>query len=281
MDSTPPPEQATVAKENAPIPRFQVNSIIAGDCLETLEQMKPAVVDLTLFSPPYDGIRDYNKDWSFDFSRLGVALHRVTKEGGVCAVVIGDGTKDFAKSLTTFRLALDWCDQAGWRLFENCIYHRDGNPGAWWNQRFRVDHEYVLIFFKGKRPKTFHKEPLMVPSKHAGKVYSGTDRLTNGGFKEITSKEVNPMKCRGTVWRYSTSNTEGNRLKLKHPATFPDKLAEDLVLCFSDPGDLVIDPTAGSGTTCVVAARNRRRYIGIDINPDYCDLARQRLQREV
>ena len=127
---------------------------------------------------------------------------------------------------------------------------------------------------------SFHKQPLMVPSKHAGKTYSGTDRLSNGGFKQIERGEVNPMKCRGTVWRYPTSNTEGNRLKLKHPATYPDKLAEDLIACFSEPNDLVLDPTAGSGTTCVIAAQQGRKYIGIDISAEYCDIARERLKQE-
>lgn len=257
-----------------------VDRIVCGDCLSVLADFEPESVDLTVFSPPYDGIRDYNKGWVFDYAALGRALLRVTKDGGMCAVVIGDGTRDFAKSLTTFRLAVDWCDAAGWRLFECCIYQRDGNPGAWWKHRFRVDHEYVLLFLKGKRPKTFDKQPLMVPSKHAGKVYSGTDRLTSGGFKAIAPKAVNPFKCRGTVWRYPTSNTEGNRLKLKHPATFPDALAEDLIRCFSAPGDLVLDPMAGSGTTCVMAARSGRRYVGIDVSEEYCDIARQRLARE-
>lgn len=252
--------------------------------------MRPEAVDITVFSPPYDAIRDYttvagngergNKEWVFDIAALGRETFRVTKDGGMCAVVIGDGTKDFAKSLTSFRLALDWCDNAGWRLFENCIYQRDGNPGAWWSQRFRVDHEYILLFLKGKRPKTFHKEPLMIPSKHAGKIYTGTDRLTNGEMRRIEPKAVNPLKCRGTVWKYATSNSEGNRLKMKHPATYPDKLVEDVLLCFSDPGDLVLDPMCGSGTTCVVAAQNERRYIGIEINEGYCAIARERLQTE-
>jgi site-specific DNA-methyltransferase (adenine-specific) len=235
-------------------------------------------VDVTVFSPPYDAVRDYTGEWTFDYHRLGQELLRVTKDGGVCAVVIGDGTKDFAKSLTTFRLAVDWCDSIGWRLFETVIYNRHGNPGAWWTKRFRVDHEYILIFFKGKKPKSFHKEHLMVPSKHAGKIYSGTDRLTNGGFKEITPKPVNEMKCRGTVWFYATSNAEGNKTKLKHPATYPDKLAEDLILCFSEPEDVVLDPMCGSGTTCVMARNNGRAYIGIDISPEYCEIATQRLE---
>jgi site-specific DNA-methyltransferase (adenine-specific) len=237
-------------------------------------------IDLTVFSPPYDGIRDYKKNWSFDFAGLGKELYRVTKNGGVSIVVIGDGTKNFAKSLTTFRLATHWVDDIGWKLFETVIYKRDGNPGAWWNQRFRVDHEYILIFFKGARPKTFHKEHLMVPSKHAGKIYSGTDRLTNGGFKTIEPKVVNPLKCRGTIWQYSTSNTEGNKLKLQHPATFPDKLAADLILCFSEPNDIVLDPMCGSGTTCVMSKRHQRRYIGIDIGQEYCEIARKRLDLE-
>jgi len=264
----------------APTQRRSINSIIHGDCIDVLRSVRSETIDITVFSPPYDAIRDYNKEWVFDHGALGKEVHRVTKDGGICAVVIGDGTKDFAKSLTSFRLALEWCDNAGWRLFENCIYQRDGNPGAWWNQRFRVDHEYILLFLKGKRPKTFHKEPLMVPSKHAGKIYTGTDRLTNGEMRVIEPKAVNPMKCRGTIWKYSTSNSEGNRLKLKHPATYPDKLVEDILFCFSDPGDVVLDPMCGSGTTCVVAAKNGRRFVGVEINEDYCAIANERLQVE-
>ena len=88
------------------------------------------------------------------------------------------------------------------------------------------------------------------------------------------------MKCRGTVWQYATSNTEGNNLKLQHPATYPDKLVEDLVLCFSDPGDLVLDPMCGSGTTCVVAHNLGRQYMGIEINETYVEIARRRLAAE-
>ncbi|MCX6380134.1 MAG: site-specific DNA-methyltransferase [Armatimonadetes bacterium] len=257
-----------------------LNKIAVGNCLQMLTQLEPSSVDLCVFSPPYDGIRDYQGEWSLDFHQLGIDLFRVIKTGGVVAVVIGDGTKNFAKSLTTFRLAVDWCDKVGWKMFETCIYYRDGNPGAWWSQRFRVDHEYVLIFFKGQRPKSFNKSHLMVPSKHAGKVYSGTDRLTNGGFKTIQPKEVNPNKCRGSVWRYSTSNTEGNRLKLKHPATYPDKLAEDVIRCFSVKGDVVLDPFVGSGTSAVTASRWERNYIGIDISEEYAEIARERVRLE-
>lgn len=272
---------ASDAAQPQSAPASPRNTILLGDALQVLPSLPKGYVDLTVFSPPYDGIRDYGKDWSLDFRTLGEELYRATTDGGVCAMVIGDGTKDFAKSLTTFRWAVDWVDRVGWRLFECCIYQRHGNPGAWWNQRFRVDHEYILIFFRDDRPRCFDKSTLMVPSKHAGKIYTGTDRLTNGGFKKIEPKAVNDMKCRGTLWEYATSNTEGNRTKLEHPATFPDKLANDLIQCFSKPGDLVLDPMCGSGTTCVMAAKAKRDYLGIEINERYHDIATRRMTEEV
>ena len=256
------------------------NRIINADCADALRELPDGAVDLSLFSPPYDGVRDYEGEWRTDFPMLGRELFRITKDGGVCAVVMGDGTKNFAKTLTTFSLAVEWCGSAGWRLFECCLYYRDGNPGAWWGKRFRVDHEYILFFLKGGKPKCFDKSRLLVPAKHAGKAYSGTDRLTSGALKKISPKTVNPMKCRGTVWRYAASNTEGNKLKMQHPATFPDALARDIILCFTRAGDLVLDPMCGSGTTCVAAARCGREYLGADISETYCRIAEERIRRE-
>lgn len=256
------------------------NKIINADCLKVLQKIPADSLDLTLFSPPYDGIRNYRGDWQVDFPTLGRELFRVGKNGGICAVVIGDGTKNHAKTLSTFSLAVDWCQNAGWRLFECCLYHRDGNPGAWWSKRFRVDHEYILFFLKGEKPRCFDKQHLMVASKHAGKIYTGTDRLTSGATKKITPKAVNQTKCRGTVWKYATSNSEGNKTKLQHPATFPDNLARDIILCFSQEHDTVLDPMCGSGTTCVMAAKHGRNYIGIEIAKDYCKIAEERIKRE-
>lgn len=259
---------------NSPV---RPNSIVQGDCLEVLAHIPGEAVHATICSPPYDALRRYADDWSVDYHVLGKQLFRVTQPGGIAVVVIGDSTKDFAKSLTTARLTLDWVDNAGWRLFEQCIYQRAGNPGAWWSRRFRVDHESILIFFKGARLRTFNKAPLMIASKHAGKIFGGTDRQTDGSTKAIIPKAVNPMKCRGTIWSYATSNSEGNKAKLQHPATFPDKLARDLISCFSQAGDIVLDPFAGSGTTCVEAAKAGRSYIGIEIAGRYCEIASKRL----
>jgi hypothetical protein len=123
------------------------HTLICGDCLEVMKSIQDPFVDLTVFSPPYDAIRDYGSGNKIDLTAIGSELFRLTKDGGVCVVVLQDGTKDFKKSGTTFRTAVNWMDM-GWGLFETLIYKRNGRPGAWWGQRFRVDHEYMLVFLK-------------------------------------------------------------------------------------------------------------------------------------
>ena len=135
---------------------------------------------MVVTSPPYDELRDYN-GFTLDLHSLGEQLLRVLKDGGICVMVIQDSTKDFAKSLTSFRTIVDWCDNIGFRLFECNIYNRQGTEGAWWKQRFRVDHEYMPIFLKGKRPQYFDKENIKIPSKHANKVMTGANIRTKNG----------------------------------------------------------------------------------------------------
>lgn len=258
------------------------NTIINDDSLKALSQIPDNSVDLTVTSPPYDNIRDYNGNWTLDFKKLGDELYRVTKDGGVCVIIMQDATKDFAKSLTTFRWAVDWVDNRKWKLFETCIYSRDGRPGNWWTQRFRVDHEYIMIFFKGERPKTFDKSTLKIPTKNPG-LYMRVDSRKSDGtmIRDRSGLHCAETKCRGTIWKYSTSNTEGNKIKNKHPATFPDLMAEDLIKCFSKEGDIVLDPMCGSGTTAILAARNKRKYCGIEISKEFCDIIKKRFDAEI
>lgn len=256
-----------------------MGSLSIGDAVEHVGTMPSNSVDFVLFSPPYDGVRDYKGNWTVDLPALGAELLRVVKDGGFAVIVMTDGTKNQRKSMTTFRTAVAWED-AGWSMFEHVIYARDGRPGAWWSTRFRVDHEYVLMFYKGKRPRPIeHHAGLRVPSKHAGKKWTGTQRMTDGSLIRTTAT-VAADKCRGTIWKYATSNSEGNRVKAKHPATFPDALARDLILAMSAPGELVYDPMMGSGTTVVVAAQEGRRWLGNDFSAEYVEIASERLSRE-
>lgn len=201
--------------------------------------------------------------------------------GGVAVMVIQDQTKNFGKSLTSFKTVIDWCDNIGFKLFECAIYRKYGAEGAWWNKRFRIDHEYMPIFLKGDRPRYFNKEPLKIPSKWGGKTLTGgATRLTNGRTLKARPITINALKCRGTIWEYLTAG-DGSRLKHQHPATFPDRLPLDFIECFCPPPDgLVLDPFIGSGTTAVAAKKLGRHYLGFDISSEYCELARKRIEIE-
>lgn len=255
------------------------NKIICGDAVEVMKRMPDDSIDLVVTSPPYDGIREY-RGFSYDLHAAGEQIYRILKNGGIAVMVIQDQTKNFGKSLTSFRTILDWCDSFGFKLFETVIYRKYGAEGAWWNKRFRVDHEYMPIFLKGDRPQYFDKGPLKIPSKHGGKTMTGGGtRLTNGIRIATRSITINPMKCRGTIWEYLTAG-DGSRLKHQHPATFPDKLPYDFIQCFAPTHGVVLDPFVGSGTTMVAAKNLGRYYVGIDIAPDYCAIAERRLKEE-
>lgn len=113
------------------------------------------------------------------------------------------------------------------------VYHRKGAPGGWWTRRFRVDHEYLLIFLKGRKPAYFDKEALKVPSKHAGITRKGGKRMTDGTTTPY-EMDIKDTKCRGTVWTYSAIR-DNNGLRKEHPASMPIGLAVDFIHAFTPP----------------------------------------------
>ena len=258
---------------------LSIDTIHCMDCVTGMRALPPESVDLVVTSPPYDQVRDY-QGFTYDLHATGGEIFRVLKQGGIAAVVIQDQTKQFAKSLTSFRTIVDWCDNLGFRLFECVIYRKHGTEGAWWTSRFRVDHEYIPLFLKGPRPLYFNKEPLKVQSRHGGKVMTGSgNRRTDGITTSTVRRTINETKCRGTVWDYLMAGDK-NPLKRKHPAPFPDQIPTDVISCFCPPGGLVLDPFMGSGSTAVAAIRTGRHFVGFDISEDYCSLARQRISGE-
>lgn len=255
---------------------LDLNEIYCIDAIEGMKLLPEKSVDLVVTSPPYDSIRDY-KGYALDLHELGLGIFRVIKDGGIAVMVIQDQTQDFSKSLTSFRTILDWCDNIGFKLFECVIYRKNGTEGAWWKQRFRIDHEYMPIFLKGDKPQYFDKEPLMVKSKHAGKLMTWRNRRTDGETNPTVRKVINPTKCRGTVWDYLMAGDK-DEIKRKHPAPFPDQLPYDFVSCFCPKFGVVLDPLIGSGSTAVSAKRLARNFVGFDISQEYCDIAKRRVR---
>ncbi len=260
--------------------KLDLNIIYHSDCVEGMKKLPDNSVDLVVTSPPYDNLREYN-GYSFDLHKTGEEIFRVLKEGGIAVVVIQDQTKDFAKSLTSFKLIIDWCDNIGFKLFETLIYRKHGTEGAWWTKRFRVDHEYMPVFLKGKKPLFFDKEPIKIKSKHGGKVMTGSgNRKSNGETTDTVTRPINDTKCPGTVWEYLMAGDK-NPLKRKHPAVFPDKIPLDFIRVFCPPNGVVLDPFMGSGSTAVAALMTGRNYIGYDISSEYIEIANERIQLEL
>jgi DNA modification methylase len=261
---------------------IEKNKIYQGDCLEVLRAFPDEFIDLTVTSPPYDNLRTYN-GYTFDFEGIAKELYRVTKEGGVVVWVVGDATIKGSETGTSFKQAL-YFKEIGFNLHDTMIY-RSGKPPLTHN-RYEQEFEYMFILSKGK-PKTFNA--IRVPCIEAGK-----SRRRNYGEKigaktesknairhrdEIT--KVSDTKIKYNIWSYPTGmgGTTNDKIAFEHPAIFPEKLAEDHILSWSNEGDTVLDPMCGSGTTLKMALHNNRSYIGIEISEKYCEIARSRLTK--
>ena len=252
-----------------------INELHVGDCVELMGQMTPASVDLVVTSPPYDDLRQYRDSKPFDCAALALALWGVMKPGGVVVWVTADKTIKGSESLSSFRHALIFCE-AGFRLHDTMIYHKQ-NPIPMNHNRYEQAFEYMFVFSKGK-PKTFN--PIRVPILSPRPTQQDLHHVKN--YRRGNKKRGHrPDKIRSNIWSYnigkgcSTKDVEA----FDHPAIFPDQLAADHIITWTVPGDLVLDPMCGSGTTPTMAAQLGRTYLGFDLSPDYIDIARRRLAR--
>jgi DNA modification methylase len=249
--------------------------LFVGDSAHVLKTLPGNYIDLTVTSPPYDNLRTY-KGFSFDFESIAQELYRVTKPGGVVIWVVGDKVMNGSESGTSFSQALYFKNEAGFFLHDTMIYAADKPPQN--HNRYEQSFEYMFVLSKGK-PSVFN--PLRVSCSQAGKRPSNRSfRQENNELKPTWGR--NPIKNdkpRGNIWHYQVGwqKSTTDAVAYEHPAIFPERLAEDHVLSWSNPGDLVLDPFMGSGTTGKMALKNDRRFIGIEVSPEYTDIAKQRI----
>ena len=253
---------------------LELNKIYNEDCLRTMVQIEDNKIDLTITSPPYDNLRDY-KGYSFDFENIAKELYRITKEGGVIVWVIGDATIDGSETGTSFKQAL-FFKKIGFNLHDTMMWCKTKMPQN--HNRYEQGFEYVFIFSKGK-PKTFNGIRDK-PNTEAGATAHASYRDKDGIVKKTSSfnkTKIADLGLRTNVWFITPCLSKSNRHG--HPAPFPEKLAEEHIISWSNKGDLVLDPMCGSGTTCKMAKKNGRKFIGIDISKEYVDIANKRLSQ--
>ena len=244
-----------------------------GDCLEVMKEIKKDSVDLTVTSPPYGDLRSYNgnnKLWGAHvWKELMIDLFKVTKQGGIVVWIAQDKCINGGESGESFKQAL-FAMECGFRLYDTMIWNKP-SPQAPTESRYYDVFEYMFIFSKGK-PKTLNllKDR---KNKSAGAVSSKETRSCREDRK-LTGKKrtVAEFSRRFNVW-----NISRGRNKTSHPAVFPEQLANDHVLSWSNEGDVVLDPFMGSGTTGVACKNLNRNFIGIELDEKYFNIARDRI----
>ena len=248
------------------------DGFFVADCVEFMSRMDEEVVDLTVTSPPYDNLRDY-RGYSFDFENIARQLYRVTKQGGIVIWVVGDKIKK-GRSLTSFRQGL-FFQEIGFQMHDVMIYQKKNTPFMRSNA-YTNCYEFMFVLSKG-RPNTFN--PLKVETARHGPEMLVYNKKSDGINKK-TLKELKKEKTRTNIWAYAVGlgGTTNDRIAFKHPAVFPERLAEDHILSWTNLGDLVFDPMCGSGTTGKMALIHRRRFIGVDISEEYIAIAKERIE---
>lgn len=263
---------------------IKLNEIYLSDNLSFLKKLEDNSIDLVVTSPPYDNLRKYNGfsfDFEKDFKPLVKELFRVMKPGGVIAWVVGDAVIKGGRSMNSFRQAL-YFGESGFLLYEHLIYKKSGAAPPHKN-RYSNNFEHMFIFSKGK-PKTVNIIEDK-PNKWAGTSSFGTTSLRGKDDKLVKKgkRVVKEMGRRNTIWEivnnygFATKDKEAHN----HPAIFPESLARDLIISYSNSGDIVLDIYSGSGTTCKMAYLEGRQFLGCEISEEYLNLSKERLNKYI
>ena len=223
-----------------------------------------------------------NNGYSFPFEQIADELYRVTKNGGTVVWVVGDAVVNGSETGSSFRQAL-YFQKIGFKLHDTMIYEKNGSsfPARRTGNRYSQIFEYMFVFTKGKPGKA----KLICDKKNKWSGWTtfgktGSMRGKDGKLVERKQKPVPEFSPRNNIWKYNTgkSFSTKDRIAFEHPAIFPESLAEDHILSWTEEGDVVLDPFIGSGTTTKMAHLNGRQWLGIDISEKYCGIARERME---
>lgn len=250
--------------------------LILGDCLEVMKSMPDCFrVNAVVTSPPYDAVRDYGGHAPVDTFGVLTRCAAMLDEGGVMMWNVRDQTVNGSETGTSFRQALH-CLELGLRLHDTMIYCREGVTFPDSNRYFPST-EYMFVFSNGA-PAHFNgiKDR---PNKSAGTVIHGTDRQTDGSvtIRGRSGETIQSHGLRHNWWVLHNAQAGPGEFG-GHPAPMPYPMAEGHVLTWTDPDETVLDPFMGSGTTGVACGKNGRRFLGIEIEPKYFDIACERIE---
>jgi DNA modification methylase len=246
-------------------------TILHGDSVQKLAELDADSIHLMVTSPPYDNLRTYG-GYPWDFKNTARQMYRVLVPGGVVCWVVNDGVENGSESVTSCEQKIFFRKQAGFFIHDTMIYKKP-NFSHPEKVRYHQVWEYIFVLSKGT-PRVFN------PIKDRKNVYAGAvgslgeNTFTQAdGTKGIRPKKVNSeYGMRHNVWDGLTRGQEEMCKQLLHPAMMPRWLARDLIISWSNERDTVLDPFAGSGTTCQEALKLKRKTVAIEIDSNYIGL---------
>jgi site-specific DNA-methyltransferase (adenine-specific) len=246
----------------------ELGTIHHENCLDTLARMQDDWLDMTITSPPYDDLRDYN-GYHFPVEEIAAGLFAKTRPGGVVIWVVGDRTHNGSETLTSFQHAITF-KAAGFRVHDTMLYQKKNPIPQDCGKRYRQTFEYMFCFSKGQ-PNTFN--PIMEPTKSAGQKIKAF-RITGKG----RGRKVKSERKVSNVFAYNVGTSSSkDKIAFEHPAIFPEQLVEDQIKTWTNPGDIVYDCFMGSGTTAKVSELLERQWLGSEVSEEYIKIARERL----
>jgi site-specific DNA-methyltransferase (adenine-specific) len=282
--------------------KLQETNIIFGECEKILKNLDSESVRCVITSPPYYQQRNYGavgeignentiQEYVERLCRVFEECKRVLTDDGTIWLNLGDKYKNGRLLGVPWRVALALQDEIGLYLRSDIIWHKPNAMPSSVKTRPTTDHEYIFMF--SKSPKYFYnadaireehvtfsdKSKMKGGRGHFGKRNGTPEKGKNGGDPNLHNarwdQAFHPKgRNKRTVWNIALS-----KFPEAHFAVFPEILVETCLKAGSEIGDTILDPFVGSGTTAVVALKQGRNCVGIDANQEYCNMARQRVDK--
>lgn len=254
---------------------MNINQPICGDAVATLRQLEASSVQVVIADPPYYNVL-LEHDWDTQWKAVGDYIDwsvgwvseclRVLRDDGLCFVFgqLGKREHAFIHLMSELTRRYQFHDLIIWDRVVGYNERRDS---------FTPCYEMVLVLRKGENPK-FNKDAVREAySSDKIEVYLRDKRYKD---RDARMKHLQAGKFATNILRVP-SLKGASKEKCGHPSQKPIELISKLIECASDPGDVVLDPFLGSGTTAVVAESLGRNWVGIELNEEYIELTRQRL----
>jgi len=266
-----------------------LNQILCSDVKNILSLLPSNSVNLIITSPPYADKRKnvYNTipankyvEW---FLSITNELKRILTNDGSFVLNIKEKADNGERHTYVLELILEMRKQ-GWLWVEEYIWHKKNcYPGKWPN-RFRDAWERCLHFTKNRKFKMY-QEAVMIPVgdwvEDRLKNLSETDKIRdNSKTKSGFGKNISNWLKRDKVYPTNVLHLATECSNKNHSATFPVALPSWFIKLLTEENDVVLDPFIGSGTTAVACLRLNRNFIGVEIKKEYCELAKERIQKE-